>query len=376
MAQHAGRGEVVELVWQRINSVCPEPDFADTEYRRGLEAAVQAAVDWAMTAARRDGGEVPPVPPALLVQARVAARNRVSLDSVVRRYVVGHTVVLRVLLEEDGLDCPASSRTQLLSELLDEVVQAVSREHERESRQWGRSNDQLWVGRIKDLLAGDLRGIDRFTYDFNGAQVGLMGTGRDAGLQIKLLTKALDCQSLLVYPGPTSVWAWLASREGIDWGELERWLGENWPPDATLAVGEEHRGLVGWRRTHREARAASSIAEAHPGRAIRYGREALRVAATNDDLLGATLRDRYVVPLDGAGVQAPAIKGTLAAYLSSEWNATSVSEQLGVSRKTVNSRIRVAETLIGQSLPTCASALQVALALDADDREAAEGEGK
>lgn len=366
MAQQAGQGEVVELVWQRINAVCPQPDFADSEYRRGLREAVRAAVDWAMTAAAREGGAPPPVPPALLVQARVAARNRVGLESVVQRYVVGHTVVLRALLEETGLDRSVPAQAQLLSELLDEVVQAVSQEHERESRQWARSNDQVRVGQVKDLLAGDLRGMDRFAYDFNGAQVGLMATGQEAGTRIKALAKELGCQSLVVHPGPTSVWAWLASREGIDWSDLERWLEESWPADASLALGEEHRGLMGWRRTHKEARAASSIAEAHPGRPIRYGREALRVTATNDDLLGATLRERYVFPLDSAGSQAPAIKGTLVAYLGTERNASSVASLLGISRKTVNSRIRAAEALIGEPLSVCAGAVELALKLDAD----------
>jgi hypothetical protein len=375
VVQHMRRAEIGEGVWQRINTVCPPPEFADAEYREGLKEAVSVAVDWAFAAATGESGTPPPVPPVLLVQARVAARNRVGLAAVVRRYVVGYTVVLRGVMEEAGLEQPPSDVARRLSSLLDEVVREVSEEHEREAKRWARSADQLQVERVKELLAGVSLSIDRFAYDFDGAHVGLVASGEDVDTRIKELAEELDCRLLLVHPGPSCTWAWLGGGEQCEWRSIERWLEQHWPAEASLAMGESYRSMHGWRRTHREAQAAAPLSRRQPGRPARYGPEALRVAATNDELLGLTLRERYLMPLNTVGAQAAAIKDTLAAYLRSEWNATSVSERLGISRKTVNSRIRVAETLIGESLPTCASALDVALALDADDREA-ERQGK
>ncbi len=83
----------------------------------------------------------------------------------------------------------------------------------------------------------------------------------------------------------------------------------------------------------------------------------------NDELLRESLRDSYLVPL-AAGRSASALKQTVRAYLETGRNASSAAATLGVSRQTVNARVRTAEELIGQPLVKCASTLEVALKLD------------
>src|SRR4051794_73212 len=83
---HARRDEIEQAILARVYAVADSTDVADPEYAEGLRGAVSAALDYGLCALELNEEHPPSVPSAVLDQARLAARNRVSLDTVLRRY--------------------------------------------------------------------------------------------------------------------------------------------------------------------------------------------------------------------------------------------------------------------------------------------------
>jgi hypothetical protein len=76
------------------------PDTESLEYAQGLRAAVVVGIEYAIACIERKKGGVLPVPGELLAQARLAARSRVGLDTVLRRYVAGQTLLSDFIVNE------------------------------------------------------------------------------------------------------------------------------------------------------------------------------------------------------------------------------------------------------------------------------------
>jgi hypothetical protein len=100
----ARRGELVAAIFARVrDDAFGLVGAQDAEYVAGLRTAVMAAVEYGLQGMERGEGRAGPVPDAVLEQARRAARIGVSLDTVLRRYVVGHTLLEQYVMEEaDG----------------------------------------------------------------------------------------------------------------------------------------------------------------------------------------------------------------------------------------------------------------------------------
>jgi hypothetical protein len=96
-----GRREEIEAaILTRVYSVADPTEVGDPSYAEGLRAAVASALDYWLAAIECGEDRVPPVPASLLVQARIAARSGVSLDTVLRRYFVGYMLLGDFLIEE------------------------------------------------------------------------------------------------------------------------------------------------------------------------------------------------------------------------------------------------------------------------------------
>lgn len=76
----------------------------DAEYVEGLRAAVGAAVDYALEGIERGEARDGLTPAVAVEQARRAARAGVSLDTVLRRYVLGSALVGECIIEEAHRD--------------------------------------------------------------------------------------------------------------------------------------------------------------------------------------------------------------------------------------------------------------------------------
>jgi hypothetical protein len=127
--------EIEQAVLTRVFAV-PEPtEVLDPEYLEGLCSAVPVALDYGIAAIEHGAERSPPIPAALLIQARLAAQHGVRLDTVMRRYLVGHTLLVDFLIEAaDGLS--GSDMFQLLrtqAAAFERLIAVVIEEYTRES---------------------------------------------------------------------------------------------------------------------------------------------------------------------------------------------------------------------------------------------------
>lgn len=92
-------------------------------YLEGLRIALSAAIGHGLAVVERGEEHSPPIPKALLSQARLAAQSGVSLDTVMRRYIAGNALLGDFLLREADnaelrgaqLQCVTPPRKSLLS---------------------------------------------------------------------------------------------------------------------------------------------------------------------------------------------------------------------------------------------------------------------
>jgi len=379
----ARREELVQAIFTRIRAgALAGSGDDDAEYVEGLRATVVAAVDYVLEGIERgedDGSPPTPIPAVASEQARRAARIGVPLETVLRRYLVGHTLFERFVMDEVarsdlggwGLDQREAVQGALRAQaaVLDRLLERIAAEYGAELERIGRSPEQRRAEQVRGLLEGgalDGAGLD---YELEDRwHLGVIATGAGAAQAVRMLAVGADRRLLSVAQGGGSVWAWLGGRERFAIGEAElAMLGAVACADVLLALGEPARGLQGWRLTHQQAQAALVVAlrRSEPERVTRYADVALLASALKDEALGKALLDVYVAPLEGGfGERGTLLRETLRAYLGAERSVSSAAAVLKVDRKTVASRLRTIEQRLGRSLHPCPAELEVALLLD------------
>jgi hypothetical protein len=362
----ARREEIEAAVMTRVYSVSDTKDL-DPTYAEGLKAAVAAAVDYGLVAIELGEERSSPPPPILLAQARMAARNGIGLDTVLRRYFAGHALLGDFLVEEAeggrllrGAALQKLLRTQ--AALFDRLIAAISEQHGMEFQEL--QLDSSARRRIEQLLNGELVDTTDLLYDFDGHHLGVVAQGVEAKDAISALAARLDRRLLCVQYDRDTLWVWLGGRGATEPEDLDRALTEIKLGRASLALGEQGHGLSGWRLSHRQARAALSIALRGLKPIVRYAEVALLASILQDDLVAESLYEIYLMPLEDKREGGETLRETLRAYFVAERNAASTAAALGVTRQTVNNRLRTAEHRLGRPLRACASELEAALRLD------------
>jgi hypothetical protein len=362
-------GEIEQAILARAYGVSDPGETADPEYVQGLRAAVTAAIDYGMAGIEGADRSPPPIPAVLLIQARIAARNGVSLDTVLRRYFAGYALLSDFVLEEaqeGGLlhGAPLKRVLRAQSARFDRLIAAISEEHVRESAGNPNSAEERRAELVGRLLAGERLDASELAYDFEASHLGLIAKGPGAAEAIRALAKALDRRLLLVRREEAMAWAWFGGRRGVDLAELQRHVSESWPIGVHLALGERGEGSDGWRLTHRQARAALPIALHRPEPFVRYADVALLTSMLQDDLLVTSLREMYLAPLEEERDRGEAARQTLRAYLACDRKISSAAAALGVNRHTVASRLRAIEERLGRPLSSCTAEVNAALRLE------------
>jgi PucR C-terminal helix-turn-helix domain/GGDEF-like domain len=361
------QGEIEGAVLVRAAALLEAGDSLDPQFLEGQRAAVAAAVDYGLTAVELGEERSPPVPAIFHSRARQTARSGVRLDTMLRRYFAGYTLLSDFVVQE--AETYRLERAALQSVMRDtgavfeRLIETMADEYMREVNDRLGSGDERSAARIRKLLDGELLDTSEFGYEFNAWHVGALVVGRDAEDAIRELACALDRRSLLVREGDRTIQAWLSGRRSFDVADVERVVDLGWPGDLTLALGEPGHGLEGWRQTHRQARAALPIA-LRRSTAVRYGDVALLASMLQDNLLTTSLRSLYLDPLSDERDGGKALRQTLSAYFAAEGNASSAAAALGVSRRTVGNRLRTAEDRLGRQLSSIGAELAVALQLD------------
>lgn len=364
------RVEIEETIFARIRDGAQSPVGGDDEeYASGLRNTVEATIEHALSYIELGEESISSVPPEALEQARRAARVGVSLDTVLRRYVLGSTVLGDFLMQEadhgDFVSRAAVLRDALsaLAAVLDRLMMTITAEYTRELTRTGRSPEQRRAERVQRLLAGDHCDTAELDYAFDGWHVGAIATGAGRDTALRRVATELDARLLCVPNGESTTWGWLGGAQTIAVKDIERALEEHCL-DVSLALGEPRAGLTGWRLTHRQAQAALRVALHDPRRLTRYADVALLASVLRDDALAGSLVEIYLSPLgerhNGGGV----LRETLRAYFAAERNASSAASALGVARHTVENRLRTIEEKLGHTLRTRQAELEIALRLE------------
>jgi hypothetical protein len=347
--------EIEEAALTRVFAVSDPRGSSHPEYAEGLRATILAALRYGIEALQRREDRPPPIPTTLLSQARLAARGGVKLETVLRRYLAGYTLLGDYVIEEAeraGLSEAASlqrlSRAQ--AALFDRVIAAVSEEYGRESESRLLSPEGRQAERVRGLLAGELLEAPELAYELGGHHLGVVAVGPGTGEILEEIARAFDRRLLLIRPEKQGAWAWLGSRRlfgSEQLIEIARWT---LPKAMTLAIGEPAEGLAGWRLSHRQARAALAVALRGGKGFVRYGEVALLAATLQDDVLVASLRHLYLEPLEAERDDGATLRETLRAYFAAGRNNSSAASALGVSDRTVTNRLRAAEARLGRTL--------------------------
>ena len=360
--------ELKQEIATRVYAISDPRDVTDPAYVQGLNAALAAAVEYRLEVLEVGERRAPEVPAALLAQARLDARDRVPLDTVLRRYFAGNALFADFLAEE-------AERAGVPSEILrglvgaqatvgDRLLAAVSAEHAREAQLRPSGTAERRRESVKRLLAGEFVDRSELEYDLDAQHLALMAKGEGAEPLLRELAKRLDRRLLAVKREEEPVWAaWLGGSHPLETVEAAGALGDLVPKGVVVTLGEPAEGLAGWRFSHLQAKAALAVAEQRGEPVARYGDVAIEAAALRDDLLSRSLRQLYLEPLEGMRDGGKVARETLRAYFAAERNVSSTAAALGVDRRTVRNRIRAIEELVGRPLNVAAADLEIALRL-------------
>jgi len=360
--------EIEQSILTRAYSVSELPARGGPEYAQGLRAAVRAGVELGLAGIEDGESGATLIPEALLSQARLAARSGVSLDTVLRRYFAGHTLLEDFMVNEaerEKLFDPAELQCLLRTQaaIVDRLFVAIAAAYTEEDERRHGGSARRKAERIERLLGGEPLDTSDLGYDFDAWHLGLLASGPGALEALARLAAALDSRALTVRREEGVVWGWLGSKQRLDSRAVESLARRELPAAVTLATGEPGQGIAAWRLSHRQARAALSVAQRSEERVVSYARVALLASALGDELLTGALRELYVAPLE-AESDGGALLQTLRAYFAAERNISSTAISVQADRKTVNSRLGAVERRLGRPIASCALELEIALQLE------------
>jgi hypothetical protein len=360
--------EIETAVFSRIQALAevgrePDPLDADPSYLIGLRRAVVAAISHGIEGVEAGVDGPSTTSSAVISQARRAARAGVSIDIALRRVALGGRLLADFIMAEGG-DIPNALISEILADQgaeVDRLMARVAIEYEDEVRRLTRSSTERLAAQIAELVEDDSpMAPPDMEFDFDLWHVGLILRGAQGERFFRSFARRFGYRVLLADRGEEA-WGWLSSPRESAMADLERLLSREMPSGLAVAFGEPRAGIDGWRISHREARVALQVMLHRPQRLTR-GREVILVAGVlRNDTLVRSLLDSYLVPLESNGLATQPLIKTLRAYFSVGGNAAAAAASLGVTRHTVQRRIRTVEQTLGRPLHSCYSELVVAL---------------
>lgn len=306
-----------------------------------------------------------PIPSAAIAQARRAAREGLPLDAVLVRLVAGQTLLNEFVFQEasDFTGQSLCGVQALQGAILRRLVAELAEEYKCEKNRLGRLSTGHQSALVERLLAGAPAGDHELGYSLEMWHIGLVLRGGRPMDEARALSESLGTALLAVPREGGLIWAWLGSKQRLSSCLVrDTVVGRN-GIKATFVVGEPGEGIDGWRSTHLEARAALGVAMRLSASVICFADVASEAIALQTPDLARSLQALYLAPLEGNRRSASALLQTLRAYFASGRNASSAAAALGVSRRTVETRLRFVEKKVGRSLVTWGADLELALRL-------------
>lgn len=299
-----------------------------------------------------------PIPLDLVRQARVAARHRIPLDTALGRFTMAKEHLTDLLVAEAiefGVGDLAAVRVAIAAQsaAFERLFKAAGEEYRVEAGSRPSSPEAGRVERAERLLARERVDPSPLHYELEGHHLGLFAASAEARSLVVALAKEIDCRSLVLTRSSDELWAWLGrTKDPPDPQVVQDWIAREGSTYLPIAVGEPSSAHEGWCLTHEQARSAVWVARARNAPVVAYADVVMVVAARRDQLTMNTLRERYLLPL--ADVRNGGdIRAALRAYFSCDKSKTAAAATLGVSRQTLDDRIKKAETLIKERLIDC-----------------------
>jgi DNA-binding PucR family transcriptional regulator len=332
-----------------------------------MSVAIREVLDGGLAAIERGVVGDAPMPPAMIAQARRAARIGVGLDTILRRYIAGHTLLDGYIMEEGAtLPTGALGPTQrLLRSWLDRLVESIATEYKEERERLERADELRALEAVKRLLDGSTVAMSELAYPLTGWHVGLIARGLGAIELVRTLASRLGRELLEIPLTHETVWAWLGGTRAITFAEIEQAVPTGALSSLSVGVGEPAEGLDGWRLTHRQAQDALHVALHRPGRLVRYADELLVASALADETLRRSLTQVYIEPFRNDRDRGAGARDTARAFFAARGNVATAAHMLGVDRHTVERRLRRIENRLGRPISSCGPELELALRLEA-----------
>ncbi|WP_433635337.1 PucR family transcriptional regulator [Nocardia sp. CA-120079] len=273
-----------------------------------LGASVEGNVDTVLHALRHD---IPVArinaPTAAVEYARRLAQHGVPVNALVRAYQVGHRRMTELIFAElrashippaEGV-AVAEAITTTMFDYIDWITQQVVAVYEAEREQWLESRNSARALRVLEVLSGKKPvDIDAATeairYPMRWHHLALIlwypdtGASSDELNRLQRFARELaeavgtDAAPLIGAADRTSAWAWLPYRsEQSDAVAEVRDFASKRPDAPRLAIGIMGQGVSGFRRSHRYALRARSVA-------LIRGDVEPRIIAASDPGLSAT----------------------------------------------------------------------------------------
>jgi hypothetical protein len=341
----------------------PSPE-AEAELIAGLGAMLRDGLAFSIAAFEQGEAWADPLPQSIVDQVAYVVKMGMPLDELLRGYSAGNTVISRFVAEEckrlppEALDY--SIEVQL--RVAEALIGGLSTEYARQEALLDRSPAQRRVREVERLLAGEPFNVAEIDYRLDAWHRAGVVFGPRAGASARLLAERLGAQLLLVPRSAEALWAWWGTGAPVP-GAKAMAAAADLPAGATFTLGECRQGVEGLRDSHREAQLVTDVA-------IRAGDRVVRAADAM--LLALLLRDRSLAELfldaQLARLRAerdwPTLAETLRAYFDSDAVLGSAAATLGVDRHTISRRLRRIEDLLGRSLASARTELEVALRLD------------
>jgi hypothetical protein len=365
--------ELAERWYERMTAIPELAPWSVPGLRPG--AIENARRDIGHEISRLRTGRAPPsrCPEEVIESARLGEASGFPLWGCVQAYRTGHAVQWEAwseAIEGRGLD--SDDRVALLRagseymfEYADRCARWVEAEYTRRREKRMRSEEQLRIQLVRDLLEG--RGGDGtpLGYQLDGWHIALVAVGAEGDRVLRDLGVRLDAELLSVAADAITWWGWLRPRRMIP-GEIDRCLRALTPPAGVmLALGDPCEGPPGFRQTHMQAQHAAAIGARRGAGATLYADVALEALGMADREQARWFVSRELGPLAGQDQRARTLRATLRAYFSAGQNATSAALTLGVHERTIGNRLRATETLLGRPILHRRAELETALRIHA-----------
>jgi DNA-binding PucR family transcriptional regulator len=349
----------------------------DPELRAALDASTRAQLRSFVTHLVSQG-ELRPPEEAFVLARELAARG-VEMAALLEVYRSGQQAALAYVTAVAGeadltpelvaraLVTVWGTAIEWFAHSIEQLIGAYGEERER----WLRSALTRRTQLVAAILTGDRVDVDAAERDLGHSlrrrQTALVLWEADprpegdavARLEAEAARLAARCAAarpLVVPSGPAEVWAWLATDQPPEAGQL---AAVEVSPGVRIAVGGTTSGVRGFRDSHREAVAARDLADALPDPLVAYADVEVVSLLSRDRTAMDTFVRRELGDLATTDAAAARLRETVLAYL--EAGMDGAAAHLAIHRNTVRYRLRQAEDLLGRPVTERRRELELAL---------------